>query len=40
LLGLQAESMNRQAQKLEEILEKWQGDLEQIDDVLVIGIKV
>jgi hypothetical protein len=32
--------MNRQVQKLEEILEKWQGDLEQIDDVLVIGIRV
>jgi serine phosphatase RsbU (regulator of sigma subunit)/ligand-binding sensor domain-containing protein len=40
LLGLQSEPMNRQVQKLEEILEKWQGDLEQIDDVLVIGIRV
>ncbi len=40
LLGLQSEPMNRQLQKLEEILERWQGKLEQIDDVLVIGIKV
>lgn len=40
LQELQHESMQTQQQMLESSLEKWQGDQEQIDDVLVIGMRV
>ncbi len=40
LISIANESMNKQKQILEETLENWQGNLEQIDDVLVIGIRV
>jgi hypothetical protein len=29
-----------QKQKLDQIFENWKGDLEQVDDVCVIGIKI
>ena len=33
-------TMNEQKQALERKIEEWKGDLEQIDDILVIGIKI
>ncbi len=33
-------SMNEQKNKLESVIESWKGSLEQLDDILVIGIKV
>jgi hypothetical protein len=32
--------MNKQKDQLEEELENWQGDREQVDDILVLGLKV
>lgn len=40
LLSVQAEAMSRQKQLLEETFENWKGDIEQIDDVCVIGVRV
>jgi serine phosphatase RsbU (regulator of sigma subunit) len=40
LLSLQHLNLNYQSQLLEQKLIKWQGDLEQTDDILVIGIKL
>jgi serine phosphatase RsbU (regulator of sigma subunit) len=40
LLSLQTESMERQKQVLEETFENWKGNIEQIDDVCVVGIRV
>lgn len=40
LMEIQDRDMNSQKQILEEHLEKWKGDVEQIDDILVIGIKI
>jgi serine phosphatase RsbU (regulator of sigma subunit)/Tfp pilus assembly protein PilF len=40
LLSLQNENMSKQGQILEETFENWKGDLEQIDDVSVIGVKI
>jgi serine phosphatase RsbU (regulator of sigma subunit) len=40
LLSVQAESMDKQKQVLEETFENWRGDIEQIDDVCVIGVRV
>jgi hypothetical protein len=39
-LSLQTESMERQKQVLEETFENWKGNIEQIDDVCVVGIRV
>jgi serine phosphatase RsbU (regulator of sigma subunit) len=33
-------SMNEQKIRLESVIDKWKGNLEQLDDILVIGIKV
>jgi len=33
-------SMAEQKQLLEQAFEGWKGDLEQVDDVLIIGIRV
>jgi serine phosphatase RsbU (regulator of sigma subunit) len=33
-------SMKEQYQKLENIFEDWKGNLEQVDDVLIIGVRV
>lgn len=40
LSAISGQSMAEQKQILQQTLEQWQGNLEQIDDVLVIGIRV
>ncbi len=40
LLSIQKESMKKQGQILENTFETWKGDMEQIDDVSVIGVKL
>jgi tetratricopeptide (TPR) repeat protein len=40
LIGIKHLSMDEQHNKLDNIFENWKGKLEQLDDVLVIGIKV
>ena len=39
LLTINKESMDDQKEKLNEIHEAWKGNEEQIDDILIIGIK-
>jgi len=40
LLEIQSEPMENQKKILEETFEKWRGDIEQIDDVCVIGVRI
>ena len=40
LLSVQAESLDRQRQILEEAFEAWRGNREQIDDVCVVGVRI
>jgi len=40
LLSIQKETMEKQKQLIDEAFEKWKGDLEQLDDVCVIGVKI
>ena len=40
LLAMAEQSMDKQKEMLEETLDNWKGNLEQVDDVLIIGIKV
>ncbi len=40
LLSIQHESMERQHSILSEAFDTWKGDLEQLDDVCVIGVKI
>ena len=40
LLSIQKESIEKQKQLIDEAFENWRGDLEQLDDVCVIGVKV
>lgn len=40
LISLSALPMQEQHKKLDAILNEWQGNLEQVDDVLVIGVRV
>ncbi|MCF8423061.1 MAG: SpoIIE family protein phosphatase [Bacteroidia bacterium] len=40
LISISHESMEIQKQKLENVFENWKGDLEQVDDVCVIGVKI
>ena len=40
LFSLQGKSMEKQKQLMEEAYEKWRGNIEQIDDVCVIGVKI
>ncbi len=40
LLDIQDQAMEGQKQILVEKLESWRGEVEQIDDILVIGIKI
>ena len=40
LLSIQNETMDKQKQLLEDAFEKWKGDIEQLDDVCVIGVRV
>jgi PAS domain S-box-containing protein len=40
LLAMQSKSMEEQKQMLDTTFETWKGNLEQVDDVLVIGIRI
>ena len=40
LLSIQKETMEKQKQLIDEAFEKWKGDLEQLDDVCVIGVRI
>ena len=40
LLSIQNENMQKQKQLIDEAFENWKGNLEQLDDVCVIGVKV
>jgi serine phosphatase RsbU (regulator of sigma subunit) len=40
LLSISLMSLNKQRDVLERTIEEWRGELEQVDDILVIGIKV
>ncbi|MFH1321159.1 MAG: response regulator [Bacteroidota bacterium] len=40
LLDIQGKSMEEQKQILGQTIEKWKGELDQIDDILVIGVRV
>jgi hypothetical protein len=40
LLDNQHLSVRSNAKVLENILKDWQGDLEQVDDILIIGFKI
>jgi len=40
LLSIQSQSMNQQKEIINDSFEKWKGDLEQIDDVCIIGVRV
>jgi serine phosphatase RsbU (regulator of sigma subunit) len=40
LLRMNREQMKQQAQMLDDTLSKWRGELEQVDDVLVIGVRI
>ena len=40
LLAIQNESMDIQKQMIDDVFENWKGDIEQIDDVCVIGVRV
>ena len=40
LLSIQEQTLEEQKETLNTIFEKWKGDLEQVDDVCVIGVKI
>ncbi|NQX97730.1 MAG: hypothetical protein HRT73_07605, partial [Flavobacteriales bacterium] len=40
LLSVQNKSMEEQKQIVDEVFETWKGDLEQIDDVCIIGFRL
>ena len=40
LISIQDKSMAEQHKHLDEFIEKWRGDTEQVDDILVIGVRV
>ncbi len=40
LLRIHTESMQAQKDILQETLEKWKGDYKQVDDILVIGLRI
>lgn len=40
LISVCDKPMNQQKQALNDVIEKWKGDLEQVDDILVIGIRI
>jgi hypothetical protein len=39
-LSVHKKSMREQKEILDDSIERWKGNLEQIDDILVMGIKV
>jgi len=40
LLSMQNESMENQKRIIDDTFEKWKGDLEQVDDICIIGVKI
>ncbi|MFH2141330.1 MAG: two-component regulator propeller domain-containing protein [Bacteroidota bacterium] len=40
LISISHLDMESQKQKLDEIIEKWRGDIEQVDDILIIGVNI
>ena len=40
LLGIQKQTMPEQEKILDETIENWKGDKTQVDDILVIGIRI
>jgi serine phosphatase RsbU (regulator of sigma subunit) len=40
LLSVQSEPMEKQQQLIEKTFEKWRGNMEQIDDVCVVGVRI
>lgn len=40
LISLSHEALEIQRQKLDDVFENWKGNMEQIDDVCVIGIRI
>ncbi|MBG0861260.1 MAG: SpoIIE family protein phosphatase [Bacteroidales bacterium] len=40
LLGIHEQPMEEQKRLLEKTIDKWRGDIEQVDDILVVGIKL
>ena len=40
LLSIQKEDMEKQKQLIDEAFEKWKGNLEQLDDVCIIGVRI
>jgi serine phosphatase RsbU (regulator of sigma subunit) len=40
LLKIAHDSMHSQKERLNTALESWQGDLEQVDDICIIGIRI
>ena len=40
LISIQTKSMEEQKEILHSTFEKWKGNLEQVDDVLIIGVRV
>ena len=40
LLSIQKETMDKQKQLIDDAFENWRGDLEQLDDVCVIGVRI
>lgn len=40
LIGIQYKTMAQQEDYLNKFIEKWKGDDEQVDDILVIGIRL
>ncbi len=40
LLSVQSKSMEKQKQEIENTFEAWRGNVEQIDDVCVVGVRV
>ena len=40
LISISSEPMETQKQKLTDALNDWKGDLEQVDDVTLIGVRV
>jgi serine phosphatase RsbU (regulator of sigma subunit) len=40
LLSIQGQTLEEQKKSLHTIFEKWKGDLEQVDDVCIIGVRI
>ena len=40
ILSISNLSMQEQYQKLDEVFSNWKGDIDQVDDVCVIGVRI